>query len=205
MRGAEAPRADASATQDGGGVPEVWALVARAQQGDSAAFGEFYDRYVDPVYRYLYFRVGDRGLAEDFTSETFLRALRRLDSLSFRGRDPGAWLMTIARNIVLDNVKSSRHRLEVVTDLQSDRHVMDERQVVEGPEHEVVGRLDGQRLLRHLHDLGADQRECLVLRFLHDLSVSETAEVMGRNDGAVKALQHRALRRLAGMLRQETA
>jgi len=205
VRGAEAPRADASAAHGGGGGSDVWDLVARAQEGDSAAFGQLYDRYVDPVYRYLYFRVGDRALAEDFTSETFLRALRRLDSLSFRGRDPGAWLMTIARNIVLDNVKSSRHRLEVVTDLHTDRHVIDHQQVVDSPEHEVLSRLDGQRMLRHLHDLGAEQRECLVLRFLQDLTVSETAEVMGKKDGAVKALQHRALRRLAGMLRQESA
>lgn len=214
MGGAEASRASAAASvpdpRDAGdaevadgGVPEVWDLVRRAQHGDSEAFGAFYDRYVGPVYRYLYFRLGDRAQAEDFTSETFLRALRRLDSLSFRGRDPGAWLMTIARNIVLDHVKSSRHRLEVVTDLAQQWPVADDRHAVDDPEREVVSRLDGQRLLRHVNSLGDEQRECIVLRFLHELSVSETAEVMGKNDGAIKALQYRALRRLASLLRHE--
>lgn len=178
----------------------IWGIVARAQQGDSVAFAEIYDHYVDAVYRYLHYRTGDRTLAEDFTSETFVRALRRLDSLSFRGRDPGAWLMTIARNIVLDHVKSSRYRMEVVT-----AEVDETRRVVDGPEDTVVSRLDSQRLLRHVRDLGHEQRECIVLRFLQDLSVSETAQVMGKKDGAIKALQHRALRRLAGMLREESA
>ena len=95
--------------------PDVWELVGRTQAGDAEAFGRLYDRYVDVVYRFLYARVGDRATAEDFTSETFVRALRRIDSLTFQGRDVGAWLVTIARNIVLDHVKSSRFRLEVPT------------------------------------------------------------------------------------------
>src|SRR3954466_6076696 len=94
---------------------DVWALVRRAQAGDADAFGELYDHYVTLVHRYAYHRVGDRALAEDVTSETFVRALRRIDSLSFQGRDVGAWLVTIARNIILDHVKSSRYRLEVTT------------------------------------------------------------------------------------------
>ena len=68
---------------------------------------------MDVVFRYVLFRVGDRELAEDVTSETFLRALRRIASVSYQGRDVGAWFVTIARNLVLDHVKSSRFRLEV--------------------------------------------------------------------------------------------
>lgn len=184
---------------------DVWAVVRRAQEGDSQAFGELYDRYVGPVYRFLYYRLGNPAQAEDFTSETFLRALRRLESLRFQGRDPGAWFMTIARNIVLDHVKSSRHRLEVLTDPLEHSRTVDARHAVEGPEDAVVNQLDGQTLLRHLQELGGEQRECVVLRFLQDLTVSETAAVMGRSDGAIKALQHRALRRLATLLRQDTA
>ena len=86
-----------------------------AQDGDGEAFGQLYDRYVDMVFRFIYYRVNDRGLAEDFTSETFLRALRRISSITYQGRDIGAWFMTIARNIVLDHVKSARHRLETTT------------------------------------------------------------------------------------------
>jgi RNA polymerase sigma-70 factor (ECF subfamily) len=183
---------------------ENWDLVDAAQHGDSSAFGLLYDRYVDVVYRYVLFRLGDRDLAEDVTSETFLRALRRITSVSYQGRDVGAWFVTIARNLILDHVKSSRFRLEVVTDevtepgaaLFSGVGV----QAPVGPEQQVISRATRTELLRCVAELGEDQRECIILRFMQGLSVAETAEIMQRNDGAIKALQHRAVRRLAQLL-----
>lgn len=207
MAGADAPRAVASAgsppTDEPGG--DSWSLVQRAQGGDGEAFAQIYDRYVDVVYRYVYYRIGDRTQAEDFTSETFVRALRRLDSFTYRGRDLGAWLVTIARNIVFDHVKSSRYRLEVVTGEIDDSGHVQEGQVQEGPEHAVLERLDSLRLLRCVKRLGSDQQECIVLRFFQGLSVAETAQIMGKNDGAIKALQHRAVRRLATLLKDDPA
>jgi RNA polymerase sigma-70 factor (TIGR02952 family) len=176
-------------------VVDVWALVRQSQDGDAEAFGRLYDHYVTMVHRYLLHRVGDRAQAEDLTSETFVRALRRIDSLSFRGRDVGAWLVTIARNLVRDHVKSSRFRLEVTT---ADMHDAD--RVVDGPEDAVVQALTNEQLLTCIRQLGGEQQECIALRFLQGLSVAETAAVMGKKDGAVKALQHRAVRRLAGLL-----
>jgi RNA polymerase sigma-70 factor (ECF subfamily) len=173
----------------------VWELVRRAQQGDAEGFGQLYDRYADVVFRYLYHRVGDRATAEDFTSETFVRALRRIDSLSFQGRDVGAWLVTIARNIVLDHVKSSRYRLEVST-----ADMRDADRATDGPEEAVLQRLTNAELMAGVAQLSDEQRECVVLRFLQGLSVAETAAAMGKKDGAVKALQHRAVRRLASLL-----
>jgi RNA polymerase sigma-70 factor (ECF subfamily) len=126
---AERPAAVPEAREPG----DAWALVHSAQQGDTSAFGSLYDRYVDVVYRYVLFRVGDRELAEDVTSETFLRALRRIGSVSYQGRDVGAWFVTIARNLVLDHVKSSRFRLEVAT-----AEVDDSRRVEVGPEQQVI-------------------------------------------------------------------
>jgi RNA polymerase sigma-70 factor (ECF subfamily) len=185
-------------------VPEgdqvaVWQLVERAQQGDGEAFGQLYDRYVTVVHRYVLHRVGDRSLAEDVTSETFVRALRRIDSLSFQGRDVGAWLVTIARNIVLDHVKSSRYRLEVTT-----ADMLDADRVTDGPEDAVVAHLTNTQLLACVKQLGGEQQECIVLRFLHGLSVAETAKIMGKNDGAIKTLQYRAIRTLARLLPAET-
>jgi RNA polymerase sigma-70 factor (ECF subfamily) len=176
-------------------VVDVWALVRQSQDGDAEAFGRLYDHYVPMVHRYLLHRVGDRAQAEDLTGETFVRALRRIDSLSFRGRDVGAWLVTIARNLVRDHVKSSRFRLEVTT---ADMHDADP--VVDGPEDAVVQALTNEQLLTCIRQLGGEQQECIALRFLQGLSVAETAAVMGKKDGAVKALQHRAVRRLAGLL-----
>jgi RNA polymerase sigma-70 factor, ECF subfamily len=172
-------------------------LVERAQSGDADAFGELYDRYVDVVFRYVCCRVGSRQLAEDLTSETFLRALRRIGSFTWQGRDVGAWFVTIARNLVADHDKSSRYRQEVTTD---DLTAYGTHLVDDGPEDAVIEVLRGEVLLSGVRRLGAEQQECVVLRFLQDLSVAETAAVMGRSEGAVKALQYRAVRTLARLL-----
>ncbi len=174
---------------------ETWKLVREAQAGDGEAFGQLYDRYVDTVFRFVYFRVNDRALAEDFTSETFLRALRRIGTISYQGRDIGAWFITIARNIVLDHLKSARHRLELTT-----ADTLEGKEHVESTEAAVLGLLQSERLMQAVAQLGDEQRECVMLRFLSGLSVSETAQVMGKNDGAIKALQHRAVRKLADLV-----
>ncbi|HEX7302149.1 sigma-70 family RNA polymerase sigma factor [Lentzea sp.] len=175
---------------------EPWQLVKAAQEGDTEAFGVLYDKYVDMVFRYVLFRVGgDRAFAEDVTSETFLRALRSIGSVSYQGRDVGAWFVTIARNIVFDHVKSSRYRLEVTTS-----ELQDNREETNGPEQEVMTEATNAELLRCVSQLGDDQRECIRLRFIEGKSVSEVAQLMDRNEGAVKALQHRAVRRLAQIL-----
>src|SRR5690349_19275307 len=197
----DAERPEKPAATDAPQVPEArepgdsWELVHAAQQGDTSAFAKLYDRYVDVVFRYVLFRVGDRELAEDVTSETFLRALRRITSVTYQGRDVGAWLVTIARNLVLDHVKSSRFRLEVVK-----AEVDDGSTVQAGPEQQVMAKITSAELLKCVEQLGDDQRECIALRFLQGLSVAETAELMHRNEGAIKALQHRAVRRLAQLL-----
>lgn len=191
------PDADARAIVDTEHA-ETWELVRLAQGGDGAAFAGLYDRYVDTVYRFLYYRVNDRALAEDFTSETFLRALRRIGTITYQGSDIGAWFVTIARNIVLDHVKSARHRLEVTTG-----EAIEGREVAQSTEAAVLQTLDAERLMAAVHQLGDEQRECVSLRFIQGFSVSETAAAMGKNDGAIKALQHRAVRKLAELLGEQ--
>jgi RNA polymerase sigma-70 factor (ECF subfamily) len=170
----------------------VSALVELAQQGDAEAFGMLYERCVDTVYRYIYVRVGAAHLAEDLTSETFVRALRRIDSFSWQGRDIAAWFITIARNLITDNAKSARFRMEVTT---ADMLDADTR-IDSAPEVEVLQRLRDTRLLEAVKGLKPEQAECVVLRFLQGLSLAETAEVLGKSEGAVKQLQLRAVRSL---------
>jgi RNA polymerase sigma-70 factor (ECF subfamily) len=174
---------------------ETWRLVRLAQEGDGEAFGQLYDRYVDTVFRFVYFRINDRALAEDFTSETFLRALRRIGTITYQGRDIGAWFITIARNIVLDHLKSARHRLELTT-----ADTLEGKEHAQSTETAVLDILQSERLMEAVAKLGDEQRECVMLRFVQGLSVSETAGVMGKNDGAIKALQHRAVRKLADLV-----
>jgi RNA polymerase sigma-70 factor (ECF subfamily) len=181
---------------------ENWSLVRAAQAGDTEAFGQLYDQYVSFVYRFICYRVKDQGLAQDFTSETFLRALRRFSEVNYQGRDIGAWFITIARNIVLDHVKSARFRLELSTaDLAP--FAPPARDVLGSPELAVLAKLSNERLMVAVNSLNTEQRECVVLRFLNELTVAETAEVMGKNCGAIKALQHRALKRLTALLGDE--
>lgn len=176
-------------------------LVMHAKNGCTQSFGTLYDRYVDLVYRYIYFRVGSHPLAEDLTSETFLRALRRIGDFTWQGRDFGAWLVTIARNLVTDHFKSGRYRLEIPTgeiiDVPLDgSHI---------PENAVVTAIINDRVLRAVRELNPEQQECVVLRFLHGLSLAETALIMGKKSGAIKALQFRAVRALARALKHDLA
>ena len=174
------------------------ALVQRAQAGEADAFGELYDRYVSLVYRYIYYRVGTAQVAEDLTSETFLRALRRISTFTWQGRDVGAWFVTIARNLIADHYKSGRYRLELTTD---DVVASGATQLVQdGPEDSVLDAMQNKVLLEAVKQLNPEQQECIVLRFLQGLSVAETAEAMGKNDGAIKALQYRAVRALGRLL-----
>ena len=191
-----APQTPAHAPAEGDAAVSL-ALVTRAQTGDADAFGELYDRYVDLVYRYVSYRVGSTQLAEDLTSETFLRALRRLSSFSWQGRDVGAWFVTIARNLIADHYKSSRYRLELTTDDVSESGA---RLVEDGPEGSVLEAMQNRVLMEAVTQLNAEQQECIVLRFLQGMSVAETARIMGKNDGAIKALQYRATRALGRLL-----
>jgi RNA polymerase sigma-70 factor (ECF subfamily) len=177
----------------------VWTLIERAQAGDAEAFGKIYDRYFDTVFRFVYFRVDNRQLAEDLAADTFLRALKRIGSFTWQGRDLGAWLVTIARNLVADHFKSGRYRLEVTSGdvLDAER---EDRGPEGSPESAVVDHITNVELLKAVKQLNPEQQECIVLRFLQGFSVAETAQAMGKNEGAIKALQYRAVRALARLL-----
>jgi RNA polymerase sigma-70 factor (ECF subfamily) len=184
-----------SSEEDEAEASRLIALVELARGGDADAFGLLYDHYHVSVYRFLYYRVGSVALAEDLTSETFFRALRSMGSFRWQGKDFGAWLMTIARNLATDHFKAGRTRLEYATE---DMGAHDS--VTEGPEDSVLASLTNDALLSALKELPTEQQECLVMRFLQGLSIAETAKVLGRSDGAVKQLQLRGVRNLAKLL-----
>lgn len=191
----------AYAPSDGGPTPQdeddpeatrLRALVDLAKEGDGEAFGQLYDHYVTGVFRYLYYRVGSRQLAEDLTSETFVRGLRAIQRFTWQGKDFGAWLTTIARNLVADHYKSSRSRLEIVTEA-----IPEGRTRAESPEQEVMAHLSHDMLIESVNALPAEQRDCVLMRFIQGLSIAQTAAALGRSEGAVKQLQLRAVRNLA--------
>ncbi|MEP6815801.1 MAG: sigma-70 family RNA polymerase sigma factor [Marmoricola sp.] len=197
--GGRAPDPDhdlaASSAVDEAEQRRLIALVELARSGDKEAFGLLYDHYQASVYRFIYYRVGRVQLAEDLTGDTFFRALRSMNGFRWQGRDFGAWLMTIARNLTADHFKSGRNRLEQSTE---DMSTLDSTS--EGPEVSVLASLTNEALLEAMRQLPQDQQDCLVMRFLQGKSLAETAEVLQRSAGAIKQLQLRAVRNLAGLL-----
>jgi RNA polymerase sigma-70 factor, ECF subfamily len=171
------------------------ALVELARQGDADAFGLLYDHYQSSVYRFLFYRTRNGTLAEDLTSETFFRALRSMNNFRWQGKDFGAWLMTIARNLATDHFKAGRTRLELA---KEDMGLHDD--ATEGPEHAVLASLTNELLLKALTELPSEQKDCLIMRFLQGMSIAETAAVLGRSEGAVKQLQLRGVRNLAKLM-----
>jgi len=173
----------------------IHALVDLARKGDAEAFGQLYDHYVTSVYRLAYYRLSSKQLAEDITAETFVRALRSISTFSWQGKDFGAWLTTIARNLIIDHYKSSRQRLELVVDAVPER-----TDAGPGPEAEVLAHLSSAALMRAVQTLQTEQRDCILMRFMEGLSIAETAQVLDRSEGAIKQLQLRAVRNLAKSL-----
>lgn len=176
-------------------MTDTRALVEAAQTGNRDAFAQLYQHYHDTVFGFIYFRIGNRRDSEDLTQDVFLRALRRLETFTWQGKDFGAWLTTIARNIVTDHRKSHHYQRSTVSDhtdeangawwsADTDRRI-DAQAVVEAAE--TAAALD-----RALAQLTGKQREVLRLRFGSDLSVDETALALGMEASAIKSLQHRA-------------
>lgn len=181
--------------------PDIQELVAQAKTGNKQAFAAIYRMHVGSVYRYLSFRLRDASMAEDLTAEVFLRALRKIDSFEWRGIDFSAWLLRIARNILLDHVKSSGTRLEVVGVSQEDMPDT----VQPGSDLEVLDRLDREALHQALNKLRPEHQEVLYLRFLQGLSSAETAKAMDRTEGAIRVLQFRALKQLVKIIQVESS
>jgi RNA polymerase sigma-70 factor (ECF subfamily) len=170
-------------------------LVERAQAGDAEAFIELFRHYVDAVYQYISYRVGGKATAEDLTSETFLHALRRIDTFTWQSSDFGAWLITVARNLVAAHFKS---RFQI--GLTASEMVAADEVGQPNPEDSALEALANRALLGAVYKLNPQQQECVVLRFFQGLSVHETARIMGKNEGAVKTLQYRAVRTLARLV-----
>lgn len=161
-------------------------LVRRLQSRDAEAFGQFYEAHFEKVYRYVAMRLDNEMEAEDVTQEVFLKALGSISSFRWRGVPFLAWLYRIARNQVIDHYRKRPKTPPVsINDLQ----VPEEDNPVEIAERKN----EFGRIMKAARKLTEAQREVIALRFVSDLSIAETAQVMRRSQGAVKALQHSAL------------
>ena len=185
-------------------------LVERARAGDAEAFGAIYQRHVDRVHGFIAFRVRDAALAEDLTQDVFLQAIRGLEGFDWRG-SLAPWLMRIARNTVVDHWRRSGRRPErpltavEAGEAEDDSSRIDRLAVSEedaGLQRAEMA-LDREELLRASEHLTELQQRVIALRFAAGLSIRETAEAMGRSDGAIKNLQHHAVKALRRAIETE--
>lgn len=174
---------------------EIVALVDRASTShDPEAFGELYDRFLDRVYRYLYFRLGDRVEAEDLAEQVFLKAWEAIPRFRWQGRPFLAWLYRLAHNALVDHLRARRPTtslddVERPLDLPSERASLI-----------LNGRLDASILAGAIKQLTPEQQQVILLKFSEDLENAQIARILEKREGAIRALQLRALLSLRRIL-----
>jgi RNA polymerase sigma-70 factor (ECF subfamily) len=173
---------------------ELQLLVKRASQGDGDAFGKLYDLYLDAVYRYVYYKVGGAAEAEDLTAQIFVKAWEAMPRFQWREIPFSHWLMRLAKNAVIDHYRAAKPQSE-----------LSERLVSETPDPQ--GQYLRTEALRGLEaavrQLPEEQRAVIVLRFIEGMDYAQVAEIMGKSQGALRVIQHRALAALRRILSRE--
>jgi RNA polymerase sigma-70 factor (ECF subfamily) len=178
--------------------PSVVALVDRVVASrDANAFGELYDRFVERVYRYLYFRTGSHPEAEDLTEQVFLKAWEAIGRYRWQGRPFLAWLYRLAHNAHIDYVRSKKP----ATSLSNDERPIE----VPSPTAsvELARTLDADVLSRALSQLTPDQQQVIIMKFIEGYDNEHIAQTMDKREGAVRALQMRALLSLRRLLESQ--
>jgi len=163
-------------------------LLEKASRAEPAALGMLYDQYVEKIYAYIYHRVGQADLAEDLTGQVFMRMLEAVRNGKGWRTSFSGWLYRIAHNLVIDHYRR-KHRATLVN--------IDDAEPVQAqagdPVRSVENQYERERLRTALAKLTEEQSQVISLRFLEDLSIAEVAEIMEKTEGAVKALQYRAV------------
>ena len=167
-------------------MPDEESLVRRAQQRDQQAFTELYEEYFDKIFRYVALRIGNKMEAEDITQQVFVNALRSISSFRWKGIPFSAWLFRIAHNQVVDYLRKKPKTATVPVD-ESRTSSSDNPQLL------VEQNLDIEQLLSATRRLTEAQREVISLRFTTELPIAQVAKIMGKSQGAIKALQHSAI------------
>lgn len=173
------------------------ALVRRAKSGEDAALTEIYNLYFQKMYRFIFYRVGHHEMAEDLAEDVFIKAFSKLSSLSQEQSFEG-WLYQIARNLVVDYYRQKRATValqDVENTLEYESNLIE---VVSLKEQQAV-------MLKLLRELTADQQLVIKLKFLEELDNPEIAQIMGKQEGAVRVIQHRAIQRLQELINKRNA
>lgn len=175
-------------------------LVTRAQQYDEEAFAQLYDQYFKQIYRYILLKIGDQHEAEDMTQQVFLKALKAIGSFEWKEDVPfSAWLYRIAHNQTVDYLRRKSRR--PIGSL--DGAVLYTEAGAEKLQDEVEVRLELDRLVAAMEKLTPLQRDVIALRFTSELPIADVSRIMGKSEGAVKALQHSAIQALRRIMKRD--
>lgn len=173
-------------------------VVTKAASGDKEAFSILYERYVNRIFNYIYYRTGNPHEAEDLTSRVFHRALHHIAGYDNRGIPFSAWLYRIAHNLVANWHRDNSRRKEVPLE-----DYAQQPQRAPAPETSVVNNQDLEDLLKIIRRLPDDRQQLLILKFVEGMSNAEVAIIMQRSEGAIKSLYHRTLMTLRDDLSRE--
>ena len=168
-------------------------LIARLKAYDEAAIRQVYRLHADGIYRYALYQSGDPSLAEDVAGEVFARMIESIGSYTYRGAPFSAWLYRVARNLVIDHQRRGA-RLKPLEAADEARTLAD------NPVELAERQLTWEELRIAMSELTDEQRQVVVLKFIENLDNAEVAEIIGKSEGSVKSLQHRALRTLRRLL-----
>jgi len=171
-------------------------LVQRAIGHDAEAFGRLYDMHVDRVYRHIYYRVGNEADAEDLTQQVFFKAWQAIGKYKKMASPFVAWLMTISHNLVVDFYRTRKDRAYLEVEILADDSAP-------SPERATEASFEQQRLRRAILQLGSDEQQVVILRFMEGFEFAEIASLMKKKEGNVRVILHRALVKLRNILEKE--
>lgn len=173
--------------------PDEDELVRRAVQRDAIAFGCLYEQHLDRIYRYVFYRVSSTSEAEDLTEQVFLKAWEAIDRYEPRGAPFAAWLYRLAHNLIVDHYRSQK----ATTSLEA---IADTEDAGVDVLSDVEDLLEVDEVRAAIATLSPEQQQLIALRFVEGLSHTETAQIIGKSEGATRVIQHRAVQALARAL-----
>jgi RNA polymerase sigma-70 factor (ECF subfamily) len=178
---------DAATQKKESEAKRVRGLVERAQRGDRDALEELYLIHFDRIYAYLHVSVGNRHDAEDLTTQTFVRMLESIGKFRWQSAPFSAWLFRIAHNLAMDHFRATKRIQleETPPEPDPDEHT--------SAEHDAFASLGRKSMLELINDLSPEQQQVLTLKFVFNFANAEAGTILGKTEGAIKSLQHRAL------------
>jgi RNA polymerase sigma-70 factor (ECF subfamily) len=165
-------------------------LIESAVQGDPSAFGSLYDHYQAMIYRFVLVKVDSREEAEDITHHVFLSAWQKIETYKHRGHPFSSWLYHIARNLVIDHYRSKKSNVSL-------EKIDPESSLIPAVAHfDLSTKLQVEKIHIAIRELKPDYQDVIIMRFVEDMSLKETAGALKKSEGAVKLIQHRAIKEL---------